>query len=60
MDGTSTPYDYERTARFAAFGMAMGPPVGAWLKFLDRTFPFKGGSAVGQTVKRVLADQVVL
>ncbi|WVQ77499.1 hypothetical protein IAR50_007185 [Cryptococcus sp. DSM 104548] len=32
-------YDYARTLRFAAFGMAMGPFIGRWMAFLERRIP---------------------
>ncbi|GMK59340.1 hypothetical protein CspeluHIS016_0703550 [Cutaneotrichosporon spelunceum] len=58
--GRCDSWDAARTARFAAFGFAMGPFVGKWLIGLDRVFPLpKTGSAVPAVVKRVLADQLV-
>ncbi|KAG7531069.1 hypothetical protein FFLO_04563 [Filobasidium floriforme] len=55
-------YDPYRTLRFAAFGVAIGPLVGVWMKFLERKIPLKvpGGSTGVQTAKRVFMDQFVL
>jgi protein Mpv17 len=55
-------YDVYRTLRFAAFGVAIGPLVGVWMKFLERRIPLKipGGNTGVQTAKRVFMDQVVL
>lgn len=55
-------FDPYRTLRFAAFGVAIGPLVGVWMKFLERTIPLRvpGGSTGVQTAKRVFMDQFVL
>ncbi|KAI0690678.1 hypothetical protein BC835DRAFT_1434334 [Cytidiella melzeri] len=64
-------FDYTRTARFFAFGMAMGPVIGRWNFFLERHFPlrssviFKGRMQEGKVSlkalgKRVAADQLVM
>ncbi|WOO82125.1 Protein sym1 [Vanrija pseudolonga] len=52
-------YDPARTARFAVFGLGMGPVVGQWLRFLEFSVPMRAGHAVQVTVKRVLLDQFV-
>ncbi|BEJ14755.1 hypothetical protein CspHIS471_0405220 [Cutaneotrichosporon sp. HIS471] len=58
--GRCEPWDAARTARFAAFGFAMGPFVGKWLIALDRVFPLpKVGSPVPAVAKRVISDQLV-
>jgi protein Mpv17 len=60
--------DVMRTARFAAYGTAIGPIVHHWYAFLDRTFPLpaavKGGTklsgqVIWQVTKRMLGDQVL-
>jgi hypothetical protein len=55
-------FDPYRTLRFCAFGVAIGPFVGVWMKFLERKFPLKapGVSTGVQTAKRVFMDQFVL
>ncbi|KAJ9108060.1 hypothetical protein QFC20_003629 [Naganishia adeliensis] len=55
-------YDYARTLRFAVFGVAMGPLIGVWMRFLERNIPLVGGSRrrTLQLGKRVFADQVLL
>lgn len=61
--GTPGPaYDYERTLRFAVYGMGMGPVIGRWLKLLERQIPvIVGAKGNGlQFAKRVLADQTIM
>lgn len=55
-------YDYARTLRFAVFGVAMGPLIGVWMRFLERNVPLVGGSRrrTLQLGKRVFADQCLL
>lgn len=55
-------YDYARTLRFAVFGVAMGPLIGVWMRFLERNVPLVGGSRRRgiQLGKRVFADQFLL
>ena len=55
-------YDYARTLRFAVFGVAMGPLIGVWMRFLERNVPLTGGSRRRsiQLGKRVFADQFLL
>jgi len=58
-------YDVQRTLRFFAFGVGMGPLLGRWNRFLERRFPLRTGYpsskvsllAVG---KRVAADQLIM
>jgi len=57
-------YDLQRTIRFAAFGIGMGPLIGRWNVFLEKNFPLRtvGGSRSGTVDlkalgKRVFADQ---
>ncbi|KAL1412602.1 hypothetical protein Q8F55_000349 [Vanrija albida] len=57
-DGERPAYDVARTARFAAFGVGMGPVVGQWLRFLEYAVPMRG-HAVRTTAARVLLDQAV-
>jgi len=65
--------DLERTARFAAFGIGMGPLIGRWNLVLEKNFPLRalaGSSSSGQAAagkvsgkalaKRVLADQAIM
>ena len=55
-------YDVARTMRFAVFGVAMGPLIGVWMRFLERNVPLTGGSRRRsvQLGKRVFADQFLL
>ncbi|CAK7566798.1 MAG: hypothetical protein SEPTF4163_004750 [Sporothrix epigloea] len=54
------PFDFERLARFMAYGFGMAPIQFKWFQFLSRTFPIVSGvSAVGPTLKRVVMDQLV-
>jgi protein Mpv17 len=55
-------WDTARTARFVAFGVAMGPLIGVWMRFLERNIPLAGGSRRRglQLGKRVAADQFFL
>ncbi|KAI0803069.1 hypothetical protein BC629DRAFT_92946 [Irpex lacteus] len=64
-------FDYTRTARFFAFGAAMGPVIGRWNFFLERHFPlrksfvFKGqlqesNVSMKALGKRVAADQLLM
>lgn len=68
-------YDVNRTLRFAAFGMAMGPLigqlphlfplvsllVGRWMRLLERHVPLRPGmNQTVQLAKRVLADQAIM
>jgi len=57
-------YDLQRTARFLAFGISMGPVIGRWNKFLEFQFPLKSGKQQGVSMtalgKRVASDQLVM
>lgn len=55
-------WDKMRTARFVAFGVAMGPLIGVWMRFLERNIPLVGGQRrrTVQLGKRVVADQFFL
>ncbi|KAI0343916.1 hypothetical protein BDW22DRAFT_1355142 [Trametopsis cervina] len=64
-------FDYTRTARFFAFGVAMGPLIGRWNFFLERHFPlrstlvYKGQMQQSKVSlkalgKRVAADQLLM
>jgi protein Mpv17 len=55
-------YDFARTMRFAVFGVAMGPLIGVWMRFLERQVPLVGGSRRRgvQLGKRVFMDQFLL
>ncbi|WWC92631.1 uncharacterized protein L201_007590 [Kwoniella dendrophila CBS 6074] len=55
-------YDLERTARFAIYGMAMGPLIGRWMRLLEKAIPVKIGQAGAGLglAKRVAADQLVM
>ncbi|KDQ13733.1 hypothetical protein BOTBODRAFT_33432 [Botryobasidium botryosum FD-172 SS1] len=64
-------YDVHRTLRFAAFGVAMGPLIGRWNKFLEHAFPLRParvGARYGASSKvslralgkRVLGDQLIM
>jgi len=64
-------YDLHRTLRFATFGVAMGPLIGRWNKFLEHAFPLRparldsiygsrGKVSLRALGKRVLGDQVVM
>ncbi|EJD55313.1 hypothetical protein AURDEDRAFT_78349 [Auricularia subglabra TFB-10046 SS5] len=63
-DGEGTHFDLVRSARFAAFGLVMGPFIGRWVKFLEHQFPMhpsKGRSRnFVQLAKRVASDQIVM
>ncbi|RKP10765.1 hypothetical protein THASP1DRAFT_27471 [Thamnocephalis sphaerospora] len=68
-DMTANSLHYTRTARFAAYGVAIAPVIHHWYAFLDRSFPLPTASTtngsrlssrmLGQAVKRVLGDQIV-
>ncbi|KAJ9115868.1 hypothetical protein QFC22_005010 [Naganishia vaughanmartiniae] len=55
-------WDTARTARFVAFGVAMGPFIGIWMRVLERGIPLVGGGRrrTVQLGKRVAADQFFL
>ncbi|KAH8100538.1 hypothetical protein BXZ70DRAFT_1008036 [Cristinia sonorae] len=60
-------FDFLRTARFFAFGFAMGPLIGRWNFFLERNFPLRsvganqsGKVSVKALSKRVAADQLIM
>ncbi|KAF9480460.1 hypothetical protein BDN70DRAFT_877602 [Pholiota conissans] len=58
-------YDFQRTARFFAFGMGISPIMGRWNRFLERRFPLRslhGTSKVSLTAlsKRVACDQLIM
>ncbi|OBZ79660.1 Protein SYM1 [Grifola frondosa] len=59
-------YDFPRTLRFFAFGLAMGPLIGRWNFSLERNFPLRfagknpGKVSVPALSKRVAADQLLM
>jgi len=69
----SRRFDLQRTLRFAAFGIGMGPILGRWNLFLEKNFPLRavagripsagrgdrGNVSLKALGKRVLADQSV-
>ncbi|KAH7104751.1 hypothetical protein BKA62DRAFT_477504 [Auriculariales sp. MPI-PUGE-AT-0066] len=63
-DGEVVRYDPMRSMRFAAFGLAMGPFIGRWIKFLEHQFPMpKTNSSRANLLaltKRVASDQAVM
>lgn len=55
--------DFARTARFAAFGIGMGPLLGRWNLFLEKNYPLRsvGGKVSLKSLgKRVLVDQTLM
>ncbi|KAF8326227.1 uncharacterized protein EI90DRAFT_3031214 [Cantharellus anzutake] len=55
--------DFSRTARFAVFGIGMGPLLGRWNLFLENNFPLRcvGGKVSLKALgKRVLTDQALM
>ncbi|KAJ4476736.1 hypothetical protein J3R30DRAFT_326152 [Lentinula aciculospora] len=60
-----TRYDIDRTIRFFCFGFAISPLIGRWNVFLERHFPLRASSGLGNVslkalFKRVAADQIVM
>lgn len=67
-------YDWYRTARFAIFGVSMGPLIGRWNGVLEKNFPLRAAitknttapaTSTGQVSfkalgKRVIADQTFM
>ncbi|KAK0726238.1 hypothetical protein B0T21DRAFT_371236 [Apiosordaria backusii] len=53
------PFDFERLARFMAYGFCMAPIQFRWFKFLESTFPLTKANAFIPTMKRVACDQLV-
>ncbi|KAI0085617.1 hypothetical protein BDY19DRAFT_430348 [Irpex rosettiformis] len=70
-DDHSYNFDYARTVRFFAFGVAMGPIIGRWNFFLERHFPLRKSMvlkghlqeskvSMKALAKRVAADQLLM
>ncbi|KJA25633.1 hypothetical protein HYPSUDRAFT_37670 [Hypholoma sublateritium FD-334 SS-4] len=58
-------YDFQRTARFFAFGMGISPIMGRWNRFLERRFPLRSlqntnGVSFAALSKRVACDQLIM
>lgn len=52
------PFDFERLARFAAWGFIIAPFQFKWFQFLSRSFPVTKGAATVPALKRVAMDQL--
>lgn len=52
------PFDFERLARFAAWGFIVAPFQFKWFQFLSRSFPITKGNAMVPAMKRVAMDQL--
>ncbi|KAJ3526130.1 hypothetical protein NM688_g8298 [Phlebia brevispora] len=68
-DDEGPRYDFNRTARFFAFGLGMGPLIGRWNLLLERHFPLRkhhpyfgqvGNVSLRALGKRVAADQLIM
>ncbi|KZV92099.1 hypothetical protein EXIGLDRAFT_836676 [Exidia glandulosa HHB12029] len=63
-DGETVRYDPVRSARFAVFGLVMGPFIGRWVKFLEQQFPMNAGKTTAGNLlaltKRVASDQILM
>lgn len=66
----SPVYDPVRTLRFAVFGAALGPIIGAWMRLLERAIPMRAltsstlsgpgkGGMMGKMGKRTMTIQLV-
>ncbi|KAI9683175.1 MAG: hypothetical protein M1829_005966 [Trizodia sp. TS-e1964] len=53
------PYDFERTARFAAYGLLVATAQYKWITFLNVAFPKTLTSTFIPALKRVALDQLV-
>jgi protein Mpv17 len=53
------PFDFERLARFMAYGFMMAPVQFTWFKFLSRSFPLTKNSAFGPAMKMMALDQLI-
>lgn len=63
------PFDFQRLARFMAYGFIIAPVQFKWLQFLQRSFPFDAAAAAAAgtssaaaltpVLKRVALDQLV-
>ncbi|KAI5282897.1 hypothetical protein KEM54_002500 [Ascosphaera aggregata] len=53
------PFDFERLARFMAWGFIMAPLQLGWYAFLKRLFPVYGDATTGPALKRVACDQFI-
>jgi len=56
----SKKLDIVRTARFAAFGIGMGPILGRWNLCLEKNFPLGSVGVMKSLGKRVLLDQTLM
>lgn len=68
-DDVRVPYDINRTARFFAFGLALGPLIGRWNLLLEKHLPLRalptrighqGKVSLRALGKRVAADQLIM
>ncbi|KAH0544066.1 hypothetical protein FGG08_001684 [Glutinoglossum americanum] len=53
------PFNFERLARFMAYGFLMAPVQFKWFQALSRAFPLVKGSRTVSTLQRVACDQLI-
>ncbi|PHH69257.1 hypothetical protein CDD82_7895 [Ophiocordyceps australis] len=53
------PFDFERLARFMAYGFAVAPLQFKWFRLLERVFPMTKTSSMGPALKRMAMDQAI-
>ncbi|PHH65094.1 hypothetical protein CDD81_3492 [Ophiocordyceps australis] len=59
VDALPPPFDFERLARFMAYGFAVAPLQFKWFRLLERVFPMTKTSTMGPALKRMAMDQAV-